>query len=160
MSVPTRIDGQNRGQGQGNGGAWRNGHSSARRKGCGMGYSSRPKKLYNEAHQMNGVYNKMSMSTRMAGINKEKGKVTDSLGAMVVAVPRERAAAGVTLQDPNKTYSKANQMSSVYNKMPGPTRMAGANKDKGEAIDVLDAMVAVVPMIVWAMDIGTLQDPK
>ena len=45
-------------------------------------------------------------------------------------------------------------MSGVYDKMSGPTRMAGSNKDKGEASDALGVMVAAVP-IVWAADLGT-----
>ena len=44
---------------------------------------------------MNGVYNKISGPTRMAGGNKDKGKATDALGAMVVAVPVVRAAVWV-----------------------------------------------------------------
>ena len=73
---------------------------------------------------------------------------------MFAAVPGERAAAGVTLQDPNKTYSKAHQMSGVYNKMSGPMRMSGANEDEGKATDVLGAMVAAVPEVraaVWVL---------
>ena len=93
--VPSRMDRQNGGQGQGNRRAQRNGCSGARRKGRGMGYSSRPKKTYNEAHQMIGVYNKMSGPTRMAGANKDKGEGTDALGAMVVAVPVVRATVWV-----------------------------------------------------------------
>ena len=57
-----------------------------------MGYSLRPKKTYNEAYQMNGVYDKMFGPTRMAGGNKDKGEATDALGAMVAAVPIVRAA--------------------------------------------------------------------
>jgi len=70
-----------------------------------MGNSSRPKKNYNEAHQMNGVYNKMSGPTRMAGSNKDKGKATDTLGAMVTAVPVVRAAALGALRDPEQSRS-------------------------------------------------------
>ena len=44
---------------------------------------------------MIGVYNKMSGPTRMAGANKDKGKATDVLGVMVVAVPVLRAAVWV-----------------------------------------------------------------
>ena len=44
---------------------------------------------------MNGVYNKMSRPTKTAGANKDKGKVTDALGAMVVVVPVVRAAVWV-----------------------------------------------------------------
>ena len=40
---------------------------------------------------MNGVYNKMSGPTRMARGNKDKGKVTEKLSAMVAAVPIVRA---------------------------------------------------------------------
>ena len=90
---------------------------------------------------------------------EDKGKVTNALGAMVAEVPGERAAAWVTLQDPNKTYSEAHQMNGVYDKISGPTRMAGGNKYKGKATDALGAMVVVVP-IVRATDMGTLQDPK
>jgi hypothetical protein len=85
---------------------------------------------------------------------EDKGKATDALGAMVAAVPGERAAAWVTLQDPNKTYSEAHRMNSVYNKMSGPTRIAGSNEDKGEATDVLGAMVAAMPVVraaVWVL---------
>ena len=76
------------------------------------------------------------------------------LGAMVAVVPGERAAAWVTLRDPNKTYNEAYQMNGVYDKMFGPTRMAGGNKDKVKATDALGAMVAAVP-IVRAADLGT-----
>ena len=57
-----------------------------------MSYSLRPKKTYNEAHQMNSVYNKMSGPTRMARSNKDKGKAMDALRAMVAAVPVVMAA--------------------------------------------------------------------
>ena len=78
----------------------------------------------------------------------------DALGAMVAAVPGERAAAGVTLRDPNKTYSKAHRVNGVYNKMSGPTRMAGGNEDKGEATDALGTMVVAVLVVrsaVWVL---------
>ena len=52
-----------------------------------MGYSSRPKKTYKEAHRMSSVYDNMSGNTRMARSNEYKGKATDTLGAMVAAVP-------------------------------------------------------------------------
>ena len=55
--------------------------------GRSMGYSSRPYKTYNEAHKVNGVYNKMSRPTRMAGGNEDKGEATDELSARVVVVP-------------------------------------------------------------------------
>ena len=63
--------------------------------GHSMGYSLRPYKTYNKAHQVNGVYNKMSGPTRMARGNEDKGEATDVLGAMVVAVPLVRAAVWV-----------------------------------------------------------------
>ena len=60
----------------------------------------RPKKTYNEAHQMNGVYDKMSGPTRMARGNEDKGKATNALGAMVAAVPIVRAVdLGTETQD-------------------------------------------------------------
>ena len=73
---------------------------------------------------------------------------------MVAAVPGERAAVWVTLRDPNKTFSEAHQMSGVYNKMSGPTKMARANKDEGKATDVLGAMVMAGPEVraaVWML---------
>ena len=76
---------------------------------------------------------------------EDKGKAMDALGAMVAVVPGRRAAEWVTLQDPNKTYSEAHQVYDVYDKISGPTTMAGGNKDKGEATDALGAMVAAVP---------------
>ena len=88
----------------------------------------------------------------MDGQNGGQGR--DALGKMVAAVPGERATAWVTLQDPKKTYNEAHQMNSVYDKMSGPTRMAGGNKDKGKATDALSAMVVAV-LIVWAADLGT-----
>ena len=39
----------------------------------------------------------------------DKGKATDSLGAMVAAVPRERAAAWITLRDPRNPTMKPNE---------------------------------------------------
>ena len=48
---------------------------------------------------------------------------------------------------PNKTYDKAHQMNGVYDMMPGSTRMAGGNKDKGEATDALGVMVVAVPVV-------------
>ena len=39
-----------------------------------------PNKTFSEAHQMSGVYNKMSKPTRMARANEEEGKATDVLG--------------------------------------------------------------------------------
>ena len=47
-------------------------------------------------------------------------------------------------------------MNSVYNKMSGPKskRMAGGNKDKGEATEALGTMVAAV-LILQAADSGT-----
>ena len=65
----------------------------------------RPKKTFNEAHQMNGVYDKMSGPTRMAGSNKDKGKATDALGAMVAAVPVVRAAGLGAQRDPEQARS-------------------------------------------------------
>ena len=50
-------------------------------------------------------------------------------------------------------------MNSVYNKMSGPTKMAGSNKDKGKVTDVLGAMVAVVPVVRTAA-LGILRDPE
>ena len=44
---------------------------------------------------------------------ENKSKATDALGAMVAAVPGERAAAWVTLQDPKKTYNEAHKMNFV-----------------------------------------------
>ena len=44
---------------------------------------------------MNGVYDKMSGSTKMAGSNEDKVEVTDTLGVMVVAVPVVRATVWV-----------------------------------------------------------------
>ena len=40
---------------------------------------------------MSGVYDKKFRPTRMTGGNKDKGKATDVLGAMVAAVPIVRA---------------------------------------------------------------------
>ena len=45
-------------------------------------------------------------------------------------------------------------MNGVYDKMSGPTKMAGDNKDKGEATDVLGVMVVAVPVLrtaVWVL---------
>jgi hypothetical protein len=70
-----------------------------------MGYSSRPNKTYNEAHQISSVYDKMSEPTRMAGSNKDKGKATDALGAMVTAVPVVRAAGLGAQRDPEQARS-------------------------------------------------------
>ena len=55
----------------------------------------RPNQTHIEAHRVNGVYNKMSVPTRMAGANKDKGTAMDVLGAMVVVVPVARAAVWV-----------------------------------------------------------------
>ena len=62
--------------------------------GRSMGYSSRPYKTYNKDCQTNDVYNKMSGPTRMAVGNEDKGKATNVLGTMVVAVPVVRSAYG------------------------------------------------------------------
>ena len=82
------------------------------------------------------------------------GKAMDALGAMVVAVPGEMGRSmGCSLR-PYKTYNEAHQMIGVNNKISGPTRMAGANKDKGEATDVLGAMIVAVTVLraaVWVL---------
>ena len=117
ISVPTRSDGQNGGQGQGDERAWRNGCSGARKKDRSMGYSSRPYKTCNEAHQVNGVYNKMSGPTKMARANKDKGEAMDALGAMVVAVPVVRAAVWVLKETQNKQGSEW----TVDQRGPGPS---------------------------------------
>ena len=85
---------------------------------------------------------------------EDKGEATDALGAMVAAVPGEMGRSmGYSLR-PYKTYSKSHLMSGVYNKMSRPMRLAGANDGKGEATDVLGAMVAAVPEVraaVWVL---------
>ena len=85
---------------------------------------------------------------------EDKGKAMDALIEMVTEVPEEKAAAWFTLQDPNKTYSEAHQVNGVYNKMSGPTRMAGGNEDKGKATNTLSAMVVAVLVVratVWML---------
>ena len=69
--------------------------------GRSMGYSLRPYKTYNKAHRVIGVYNKMFGPTRMARANKDRGKATDVLGAMVVVVPVSRAAVWVLSETQN-----------------------------------------------------------
>ena len=58
-----------------------------------------------------------------------KGKSTDALGAMVVAVTRERAADLATLELPTKQHTDA-----IKCKISGPTRhkIAGRNAGKGK----------------------------
>ena len=102
ISVPTRLDGRNGGQGQGNGCVRLNGRSGARRKGRSMGYSLRPNQTFDEAHQVNGVYNKISRPTRMAGVNEDKNEATDALGAMVVAVTVSKGRCMGALTDPEQ----------------------------------------------------------
>ena len=44
---------------------------------------------------MSGVYDKIFVPTKMAGVNKDKVKATDALCAMGVTVPLVRAAVWV-----------------------------------------------------------------
>ena len=112
-------------------------------------------KTNQQAHQTNNFSDVISVPKRSDGRNGGQGKVDGRAWHNGCSSARKRAVIWVTLKDPNKTYSKAHRMSSVY-EMSGPMRMAGANKDEGKATDVLGTMVAVVPMVVRATDMGAL----
>ena len=85
---------------------------------------------------------------------EDKAEATDALGATFAAVPGEIGCSMDYSSRPYKTYNEAHQMISVYNKISGPTRMAGGNEDKGKATYALGAMVVAVPVAraaVWVL---------